>query len=312
MYTVGSIIKNEREKHKISQEELCFGICAVSTLSRIEHNEQTPTMEKAMALLNRLGLEGSRYLSFVSEDEHEFYRINCDVEQMLALRKYKEAYEYVMEHKQYMDKNKFRKQFLCGIKAIKLCYEDKQYETAITMTEEAIRYTCPHFEKSKKIRYFLTDMEVNIINVMAVSYWWSGKNIIAINLLMNLTDALREQYSTIGIDSFRYPMVLCNLAQWLNEQRRYEEADEYIEIGLEACIKSGKMRMLPFFCCCKAAVLLSMNCPEEHILREYISAYVMFKSMGLYDDAMKLRSYLLELYNRDLEHICAPKISSST
>ena len=288
MYTVGSIIKNEREKHKISQEELCFGICAVSTLSRIEHNEQTPTMEKAMALLNRLGLEGSRYLSFVSEDEHEFYRINCDVEQMLALRKYKEAY------------------------AIKLCYEDKQYETAITMTEEAIRYTCPHFEKSKKIRYFLTDMEVNIINVMAVSYWWSGKNIIAINLLMNLTDALREQYSTIGIDSFRYPMVLCNLAQWLNEQRRYEEADEYIEIGREACIKSGKMRMLPFFCCCKAAVLLSMNCPEEHILREYISAYVMFKSMGLYDDAMKLRSYLLELYNRDLEHICAPKISSST
>ena len=212
MYTVGSIIKNEREKHKISQEELCFGICAVSTLSRIEHNEQTPTMEKAMALLNRLGLEGSRYLSFVSEDEHEFYRINCDVEQMLALRKYKEAYEYVMENKQYMDKNKFRKQFLCGIKAIKLCYEDKQYETAITMTEEAIRYTCPHFEKSKKIRYFLTDMEVNIINVMAVSYWWSGKNIIAINLLMNLTDALREQYSTIGIDSFRYPMVLCNLA----------------------------------------------------------------------------------------------------
>ena len=104
MYTVGSIIKNEREKHKISQEELCFGICAVSTLSRIEHNEQTPTMEKAMALLNRLGLEGSRYLSFVSEDEHEFYRINCDVEQLLALRKYKEAYEYVMENKQYMDK----------------------------------------------------------------------------------------------------------------------------------------------------------------------------------------------------------------
>ena len=43
MYTVGAIIKNEREKHKISQEELCFGICAVSTLSRIEHNEHVYT-----------------------------------------------------------------------------------------------------------------------------------------------------------------------------------------------------------------------------------------------------------------------------
>ena len=312
MYMVGSIIKNEREKHKISQEELCFGICAVSTLSRIEHNEQTPSMEKAMALLNRLGLEGSSYLSFVSEDEHEFYRISRDAEELVVQRRYIQAYDYVMEHEKCMNKNKFRRQFLCGIRAIKACFEDKQYETAIMMTEEAIRYTCPHFDKTKKIRYFLTDMEVNIINVMAVSYWWSKKNIIALNLLINLVDALSEQYSTIGVDSFRYPMILCNLAKWLNEQHRFEEACEYIEIGRRACIKSGKMRMLPFFCCCRATTLQSMNCCEDEILREYISAYIMFKNMGLDEDATRLRSYLLELYNRDLEDICVPKISSPT
>ena len=127
MYMVGSVIKNEREKHKISQEELCFGICAVSTLSRIEHNEQTPSMEKAMALLNRLGLEGSSYLSFVSEDEHEFYRISRDAEELVVQRRYIQAYDYVMEHEKCMNKNKFRRQFLCGIKAIKACFEDKQY-----------------------------------------------------------------------------------------------------------------------------------------------------------------------------------------
>lgn len=312
MYMVGSVIKNEREKHRISQEELCFGICAVSTLSRIEHNEQTPSMEKAMALLDRLGLEGSSYLSFVSEDEHRFYRISRDAEELIVQRKYVQAYEYVMKHEDCMHKNKFRKQFLCGIKAIKACFEDKQYETAIAMTEEAIRYTCPHFDKSKRIRYFLTDMEVNIINVMAVSYWWSKKNIVALNLLLNLTDALREQYSTIGVESFRYPMILCNLAKWLNEQHRFEEADEYIRIGREACIKTGKIRMLPFLCCCRATVLQSMGCGEEEVISEYISAYIMFKNMGFEDDAMKLRSYLLELYNRDLECICVPKISSPT
>lgn len=313
MYMVGSVIKNEREKHKISQEELCFGICAVSTLSRIEHNEQTPSMEKAMALLNRLGLEGSSYLSFVSEDEHEFYRISRDAEEMVVQRRYVEAYDYVMKHEKCMNKNKFRKQFLCGIRAIKTCFEDKQYETAIEMTEEAIRYTCPHFDKTKKIRYFLTDMEVNIINVMAVSYWWSKKNLVALNLLLNLADALREQYSTIGMDdNFRYPMILCNLAKWLNEKNRFEEAFEYIELGRKACIKSGKMRMLPFFCCCRATILQSMNCNEDEILEEYISAYIMFKNMGLDDDAARLRSYLLELYNRDLECICVPKISNPT
>ena len=70
--------------------------------------------------------------------------------------------------------------------------------------------------------------------------------------------------------------------------------------------------MLPFLCCCRATVLQSMNCGEDEIIGEYISAYVMFKNMGFEDDAMKLRSYLLELYNRDLERICVPKISSPT
>lgn len=93
MYTIGSVIKHEREKRGISQEELCFGICAVSTLSRIEHSEQTPSMEKAMALLDRLGLEGSAYLSFVSNEEYEFYKISRNVGWMLANRQYLEAYE---------------------------------------------------------------------------------------------------------------------------------------------------------------------------------------------------------------------------
>ncbi len=312
MYVVGSVIKSEREKLGISQEELCFGICAVSTLSRIEHSEQTPSMEKAMALLNRLGLEGSAYLSFVSEEEYEFYKISRKVERMIAHRKFLEAYEYVNGHKELMKKNKFRRQFSAAVDAVKACYVDRQYETAISKTEEAIRYTCPQFDKSKKIRFFMTDMEVNVINVMAVSYWWNKKNIVALNLMINLTDALKEQYSMVGISDIRYPMLLCNLAKWLSEQFRFEEADEYIKLGREVCINSGKFRMLPYLCSCRATVLQGMKADEEEVLKEYINAYIMFKNMGMDEDAAKLRSSLSEVYNRDLECIGVPKLSSPT
>lgn len=312
MYTIGSVIKHEREKRGISQEELCFGICAVSTLSRIEHSEQTPSMEKAMALLDRLGLEGSAYLSFVSNEEYEFYKISRNVGGMLANRQYLEAYEYVTDKKELMDKNKFRRQLSDTITAVKKCFIDRQYETAISMTEEAIRYTCPQFDKSKKIRFFMTDMEVNVINVMAVSYWRNGKRITALNLIINLTDALREQYSVTGVSSIRYPMILCNLAKWLNEQLRFEEAKEYIELGRDVCIKSGKFRMLPYLCCCMATVLQGLKHDEEEVLKEYISAYIMFKNMGIDEDAAKLRSYLLEFYNRDLECIGMPELNSPT
>ena len=125
MYFIGSLIKSEREKHRVSQEELCFGICAVSTLSRIENNEQTPTMEKAVALLSRLGLEGSSYMSFISEEEYLFFVIRRDTEAILAHREYMRAYEYVMAQKEYLEKNKFRKQFLLAMDAIKL--EEDEY-----------------------------------------------------------------------------------------------------------------------------------------------------------------------------------------
>lgn len=312
MYTIGSVIKHEREKRKISQEELCFGICAVSTLSRIEHNEQTPSMEKAMALLDRLGLEGSAYLSFVSNEEYEFYKISRNASEMLSQRQYLKAYEYINKNKKLMEKNKFRRQLSDVITAVKTCFVDRQYETAISMTEEAIRYTCPQFDKSKKIRFFMTDMEVNVINVMAVSYWRNGERITALNLMISLTDALREQYSMVGAGNIRYPMILCNLAKWLNEQLRFEEAKEYIELGRDVCVKSGKFRMLPYLCCCRATALQGLKHDEEDVLKEYISAYIMFKNMGISEDAVKLRSYLLEIYNRDLECIGMPEFNSPT
>lgn len=39
-YIVGGVIKEFRIRYNISQEELCDGLCAVSTLSRIESGKQ--------------------------------------------------------------------------------------------------------------------------------------------------------------------------------------------------------------------------------------------------------------------------------
>lgn len=158
----------------------------------------------------------------------------------------------------------------------------------------------------------MTDMEVNVINVMAVSYWWNGERITALNLMISLTDALREQYSMVGVSNIRYPMILCNLAKWLNELFRFEEAKEYIELGRDVCVKSGKFRMLPYLCCCRATALQGLKHDEEEVLKEYISAYIMFLNMGISEDAVKLRSYLLEFYNRDLECIGMPEFNSPT
>lgn len=55
-FKLGTYIKKHREELGMSQEDLCGGLCAVSTLSRIENNQQDPSRRLTMSLLERLGL----------------------------------------------------------------------------------------------------------------------------------------------------------------------------------------------------------------------------------------------------------------
>ncbi|WP_368986332.1 helix-turn-helix domain-containing protein [Caldifermentibacillus hisashii] len=54
---IGTIIKLKRIENKISQENLCRGICTPSYLSRIENNRLIPNTEIYKLLCERLGLE---------------------------------------------------------------------------------------------------------------------------------------------------------------------------------------------------------------------------------------------------------------
>lgn len=62
-FKLGTYIKKRREELNISQEELCEGLCAVSSLSRIENNQQDPSRHLTKNLLDRLGLPNDRFFS---------------------------------------------------------------------------------------------------------------------------------------------------------------------------------------------------------------------------------------------------------
>ena len=62
-FKLGTYIKKHREELRISQEELCEGFCSVSSLSRIENNQQDPSRNLTKNLLERLGLPKDRFLA---------------------------------------------------------------------------------------------------------------------------------------------------------------------------------------------------------------------------------------------------------
>ena len=79
IYRIGARIKEERVRQKLSQEDLCYGICAVSTLSRIETGIQKPSLKVEEALLERLGCSTENLVFFANEDEIIKHSLEVDM-----------------------------------------------------------------------------------------------------------------------------------------------------------------------------------------------------------------------------------------
>lgn len=66
---IGMIIRRRRTELGLSQEDLADGICAVTTLSRIENGERMPTQNHLEMLLQRVGYSDMMLENYVDEED---------------------------------------------------------------------------------------------------------------------------------------------------------------------------------------------------------------------------------------------------
>ena len=58
--TIGDLLRDARERQNYSQEEVCYGICTSSTLSRIENGLQAPGKKLLEGLMEKIGRASCR------------------------------------------------------------------------------------------------------------------------------------------------------------------------------------------------------------------------------------------------------------
>ena len=71
VFPIGEYIRQGRLDQKLTQEKLCEGICEAPTLSRLENGTQTPSRNRVIALLQRLGLPDDRFYALLTPNEME-------------------------------------------------------------------------------------------------------------------------------------------------------------------------------------------------------------------------------------------------
>lgn len=81
--SIGKLIHYERNKNKISQQELCSGVCSVSALQRLESGERLPDFFVLERIIERLGKSINKIEFLYSEADYEIYYLREVIEKAL-------------------------------------------------------------------------------------------------------------------------------------------------------------------------------------------------------------------------------------
>lgn len=276
VYVIGETIREERTRRKISGEELCYGICSVSTLSRIENGVQKPSLKVEEALLQRLGCNTEGLARNADRSEVEIYRLENELTVLVMHRQPVE--EKLKEYRSHVrargTNSNLEKQFMLMIEAIQALYTGNRSLPGIYQSlEEALRLSMPDYREGdlRKVRLF-TQTELTIINNMALVLDKQGKDIQAVEMLQCLIRYLEQEHADAEVTSKKYPMLLCNLAKMLDRQHRYQEVLELCEKGIRFDNRYARSVGLPEFFYYKACAYKAL---ERHAEAEENYAYAM-------------------------------------
>lgn len=284
-YQVGKLLKEYRKRKKISQEELAFGLCEVSTLSRIERGEQIPNRKLVQLLFERLN-EGLPSLD-IPMNKYDFDRYNLEVRiQSMVARNDYEIAELLQEYSSLEQKmNKFELQFHEFYQALyHMRHRTKTNEDVLNDFCNAMKITVKDFTLDTSMDdYLLTQTEIFILNNIAITEYYIGWHEKAIKRM----EFLKAYFDTNDVEEkeriYSYKIFLFHLSNWTGEAGDSKKSLEYAEEGIEECRLYGNLHIFPYFVFNKGYALAELGQKEEG--KKYIKmAFDMMNLLGFKKD----------------------------
>lgn len=294
--TIGELIRDARERQKYSQEELSYGICTASTLSRIENGLQVPGKKILEGIVQRLGIEDRIYNVYLCREEQEWCEAERQLTRCLGDRKFEQAEKLT----DYLEKNlertsdrrslKMEEQYLRFAKVLIQEHRGERTEQVLEELLEIIRMTMPDFDGIHIRTRLLTYHEIVILNSIGCTYHNLKKLWEGLQLLFELKEYI-ENHTLKGEEmAVKYPMIVYNLSSWLGQEGRYQDALNLCQAGIEYCIEYGKLHTFPMLLFNKACALAELRQYDMSKESFYQSA-ALFQAINQQERAEQVKRY---------------------
>lgn len=296
VYEIGSFIHDLRVERGYSQEELCYGICSTGNLSKIENGIRMPNRKTIEALMQRLGCEDV-FLQFSSREEMYQVEICEKIVGKLAERDFDGLEELVEEFEASISEGDVLNSQYCRFtKAMISQAKGAQAETVIRELEEALQMTKPGYMKEGfKVKGLLTYNEITILTNIANNYA-KNDNDKAMKILFALKDYMDNHVLDGNERVKKYQIIIHNLSDILVDEKRYDEAIDLCDLGIEISKENNRLRLFPYFLVNKGFALLGKG-EEEQAQKQLQKGYHMWEAMDNEKECQRLVHYLKEKWN---------------
>lgn len=268
MLSIGEIIRTNRIEKKISQETLSYGICSVSNLSRIENGTQTPSRATYEALMQRMGLSPEVFPSFLNDRELETFRLKHEINKKVIEGRYGEAEALLNKMSEEPKLERIYEQFVIYVRAILFREKGGDPKEVLDEMKKAVAMSMEDFAPQNILRRVLTQIELNMLNNLADSYYYAGYEDYGIEILYALKEYLEKKVADTEGTSPLYTVVLYNLSKWVGLRGCYDKVIKLCDTGIENCIEYGRYVAFAGLLLNKGYALVMLNRKEE--ARKYL------------------------------------------
>ncbi len=171
-YNTNEIVRLTRIAVGLSQEELCDGICDVSTLSRMENGHHAVKRDTYKKLMEKMGRKAEMRYAVCIDKEGKLLERRLEMERAFMRYDYAAAEEAFQYMKAHADENVLTNQYFIRVEAwIDYYCNQISMEKVAERVDRAIRMTAPDYEKFigvDKVFPFMLEELLAIMNLGSV------------------------------------------------------------------------------------------------------------------------------------------------
>ncbi|MEG1151873.1 MAG: helix-turn-helix domain-containing protein [Oscillospiraceae bacterium] len=274
-YKIGDVIRKKRESLNVSQEELCYGICATSTLSKIETGISVPKKITLDKLMDKLGIKTEHYYDMISDDDFVLEDLKYKIISANVNYEFEKANKLLEDFEKLPQASEaFNRQFFLRSKTL----SDKSLtqKDIAKMLYEAIKLTTPQFDENNigKCLLSIEDVKVlvNIANVYSKEKLYSK----AINIFEQLFKYTESHFIDTEEKAVILILITYNYSRVLSLEEKYDKAIEIADIGIDCCKKYNRTKFYGEILANKAYSLCKKGCTPQGRIAYQKSALIFF------------------------------------